>query len=59
MRFLNRKKRLLCPVCGAKLKSQGFTLLRKNNAKYICPRCHFVIKGDTCFFFSEGDENLR
>jgi predicted RNA-binding Zn-ribbon protein involved in translation (DUF1610 family) len=59
MRFLNRKKRLLCPVCGAKLKAWGSALLGKNKTKYVCPRCDFVIKGDTCYFPSEGEENLR
>jgi transposase-like protein len=59
MRFFNRKKTLLCPVCGAKLKAKRFMLVGKNKTKYICPHCDFVIKGDTCFFFSEGEGNLR
>jgi C4-type Zn-finger protein len=58
MRFLKRKKRMLCPICGAKLKAQGSVLLGKNKIKYFCPRCDFVIKGDTCYFNS-NDENLR
>jgi len=50
---------MFCPVCGAKLKVQGVAFTGKNRKKYICSRCGLVIKGDTCYFVSEGDGNLR
>jgi transposase-like protein len=59
MRLLKGKKRALCPMCGARMKVQGFASFRKNKKKYICPRCDLVIKGDTCYFAPENEENLR